>query len=43
MPQAIAWGTYRLDFVYEARPDVLADGRYGAPVTLDKRPSLIHL
>lgn len=43
VPQAIAWGTYRLDFVYEARPDVLVDGSYGAPVTLDKRCARIEL
>ena len=43
VPQTIEWGTYRLAFVYESRPDVLIDGSYGAPVRLDMRCSRIEL
>ena len=43
LPQSIAWGTYQLLFQYESRPDVVLDGTYGAPVTLDKRCSGIEL
>ncbi|AIP63175.1 hypothetical protein DR62_1707 [Burkholderia thailandensis] len=43
VPQTIAWGTHRLVFAYEDRPDTIVDGSYGAPVTLDKRCSRIEL
>jgi RHS repeat-associated protein len=43
LPQVIAWGIYQLVFVYETRPDVIADGSYGALVTIDKRCSAIEL
>jgi RHS repeat-associated protein len=40
---SISWGTYRLDFVYEARPDRLLDGRFGFLVATDKRCTQIAL
>ena len=43
LPQSIAWGTYQLVFGYESRPDVVLDGTYGPPITLDKRCSGIEL
>ncbi len=43
LPQTIAWGTYQLVFQYETRPDVVADGSYGALVVIDKRCSSIEL
>jgi RHS repeat-associated protein len=43
LPQTIAWGIYQLVFVYETRPDVIADGSHGALITIDKRCSAIEL
>jgi len=43
IPGTVSWGTYELVFVYEDRPDLIIDGRYGAPITLSKRCSAIEL
>jgi hypothetical protein len=43
LPQTIAWGTYQIVFQYEARPDVIIDGSYGRPITIDQRCSSIQL
>jgi len=43
LPQGVAWGTYRLDFIYEPRPDRVSDGRYGPLVVTARRCSRIEL
>ena len=43
LPQSITWGTYELVFGYESRPDIVLDGSYGPPVTLDKRCCRVEL
>jgi RHS repeat-associated protein len=43
LPQTISWGTYQLVFQYEARPDVVIDGSYGALINISKRCSAIEL
>ncbi len=40
---AIAWGRYRLAFVYEDRPDALADGSFGFTVRTARRCARIEL
>ena len=43
LPQTIAWGSYQIVFQYETRPDLVIDGSYGEPFTIDKRCSSIEL
>ena len=43
LPAAVSWGSYELVFQYEDRPDLLASGSYGAPVTTTKRCDAIEL
>jgi RHS repeat-associated protein len=43
VPDTVSWGTYKLVFVYEPRPDLLVDGSYGAPVRLAQRCAAIEL
>jgi hypothetical protein len=42
-PKSIGWGTYRLDFTYEARPDRLVSGLYGFLLETNLRCSRIEL
>ncbi len=41
--QHISWGTYRLDFVYEPRPDRLVSGRNGFLLETNLRCALVEL
>ena len=40
---AVGWGRYRLDFVYESRPDQLSDGSFGFLVRTARRCARIEL
>ena len=43
LPDTVTWGTYQLVFRYEARPDILVTGRYGAPIRTTQRANAIEL
>jgi RHS repeat-associated protein len=43
LPETVTWGNYELVFGYEARPDILLSGSYGAPVRITKRCDSIEL
>jgi len=43
LPGTISWGTYQIIFKYEKRPDLLVDGSYGEPITIDERCNSIEL
>ncbi|MGA2736451.1 MAG: toxin TcdB middle/N-terminal domain-containing protein [Bryobacteraceae bacterium] len=43
LPNTATWGTYQLVFLYEARPDLLVNGAYGAPIRTTQRCNAIEL
>jgi RHS repeat-associated protein len=43
LPGRVTWGTYRLEFLYEARPDRISDGSYGTAVMTSLRCRRIEL
>jgi RHS repeat-associated protein len=42
-PGSISWGTYKVLFQYESRPDLVINGQFGAPIVFGKRCSSIEL